>query len=267
MSTIINRNSFSQKLLAFSAQAWYASAAIGLGAFLVYVIGNYGADILSPSNAADKSSFIPNDTVGNIFLATHLSLAMLVISVGMLQLVPALRASFPAFHRWNGRLFLVSAMACSLAGQYLIFTRDIPGNLIMDLGTSSAGILVLVFSALTYKTARARKFQQHRKWAIRLFMVANAGWFFRIGLMLWLAINQGPVGMDMKTFTGPALIFISYAQFLLPLAVVQLYFYAQSLNNNAVKISVGLLILVLTIATFAGVAAASMMMWFPRILG
>lgn len=263
MSTIINRNSFSEKLLTFAARAWYLSAVIGLGAFLVYVVVNYGIDILNPSDAVDKSSFIPNDTVGNIFLATHLSLAMLVISGGMLQLVPALRSRFPAFHRWNGRLFLVSAIACSLAGQYLIFTRDIPGNLIMDLGTSSAGILVLIFSVLTYKNARAKRFEKHRQWAIRLFMVANAGWFFRIGLMLWLAINQGPVGMDMKTFTGPALIFISYAQFLLPLAAVQLYFHAQSTNNSTVKLSIGLLILLLTIATFAGVAAASMMMWFP----
>ena len=193
----------------------------------------------------------------------ELSLAMIVIGGGMLQLVPALRNRFPTFHRLNGRLFLVSAITCSLAGQYLIFTREIPGNLVMDLGTSSAGILVLIFSFLAYKTARARKFQQHRKWAIRLFMVANAGWFFRIGFMLWIAVNQGPVGIDMETFTGPPLVFISYAQFLIPLAGVQLYFYAQSLNNNIVKVGVGSLILALTIATFAGVAAASMMMWFP----
>jgi len=97
---------------------------------------------------------------------------------------------------------------------------------------------------------------------MRLFLVANAVWFFRIGLMLWLMVNQGPVGIDMETFTGPALVFISYAQFLLPLAVLQLYFSAQASQSAYLKFTTSILIFVLALATLAGVAAASMMMWF-----
>lgn len=267
MNTTAKKGLDGNKCLKVAATTWYLFAVTGLSAFFIYVIFHYGGALLSSDTSSANSSFIPGDAVGNLFLATHLSLALIVISGGLLQLLPALRTRFPAFHRWNGRLFLVCAIACSLAGQYLIFTREIPGDLVMDLGTSSAGILVLIFSVLTYKTARAKQFVQHRKWAMRLFMVANAGWFFRIGLMLWLVVNQGPVGMDMKTFTGPALVFISYAQYLLPLAMLELYLRAQASRNNGFKLLVSGLILIGALATLAGVGAASAMMWWPRISG
>jgi hypothetical protein len=262
MNTNMNKRFDGDSFLKVAASTWYLFAVIGLSAFFVYVILNYGAAILSGDSSKGKASFIAGDTVGNAFLVTHLTLALVVISGGLMQLLPALRTHFPVFHRWNGRLFLVCAIACSLAGQYLIFTREIPGNLVMDLGTSSAGILVLVFSVLTYRTARAKKFTQHRKWAMRLFLVANAGWFFRIGLMLWFVVNQGPVGIDMETFTGPALVFISYAQFLLPLAMLELYLRAQTSRRNGVKLAVSGLIFIASLATLTGVGAASASMWF-----
>ena len=48
----------------------------------------------------------------------------------------------------------------------------------------------------------------HREWAIRLFLVVSGVWFFRVFLMLWLTINQGPAGFDIETFQGPALKYI-----------------------------------------------------------
>lgn len=250
------------RLLRIAAASWYFMAVIGLTTFLVYVIINYGGAAISGDDSGNETKLIEGDTIGNFFLISHLSLAVVVIGGGLLQLLPALRNRFPVFHRWNGRLFMVCALACSLAGQYLILTREIPGDWVMDMGTSSAGILVIVFGFLAYRTARAKSFVQHRKWAMRLFLVANAGWFFRIGLMLWFVINQGPVGIDIETFTGPALVFISYAQFLLPLAILQLYFHAQASTKTNVKVAVSVLILIAAIATLAGVVAASFMMWF-----
>lgn len=256
-------NVFANKLLKAAAATWYAFAMLGLSAFFIYVVVHYGGALISADITNLESSFLPGDTMGNSSLIVHLSLALIVISGGLLQLLPALRNTFPKFHSWNGRLFLFGAVICTLAGQYLIITREIPGDRWMDFGISTAGLLVLVFSALAYKTARAKQFAQHRKWAIRLFMVTNAVWFFRIGLMLWFAVNQGPVGIDMATFTGPALWFIAYAQFLLPLAMLELYFAAQESANRVFKLAIATMIFVAAIATLAGAIAASLMMWFP----
>ena len=253
----------SSKGLKLSAQAWYCSALIGLFAFSAYVMKEYGASAIGLSDKQPSSSFITGDWLGNFFLVTHLSLAIVVILGGLFQLNPWVRRRYPAAHRLNGKVFLVAAIVCSLAGQYLIFTREIPGSWIMDLGTSSAGVLVLIFSYLSFTAARNRRIDDHRRWALRLFLVANAGWFFRIGLMLWLAVNQGPVGMDMETFTGPALLFISYAQFLLPLFLLEIYLRAESSSSSSFKVAVAITLFVAFIATLAGSAAAGVMMWFP----
>ena len=81
----------------------------------------------------------------------------------------------------------------------------------------------MVFATLALRYALARDFKTHRRWALRLFMVVNGVWFFRVGLMFWIAVNQGPVGFDPKTFRGPFLSFWAFADYLLPLAILELY--------------------------------------------
>ena len=148
----------------------------------------------------------------------------------------------------------------------MILTREIPGDFFMDFGTMFAGFLILFFAYKAVSTARNKRFVEHRCWALRLFMVANAVWFFRLCLMLWLAVNQGPVGMNLETFTGPALYAIAYGQFLLPLAVLELYFFAQNTPSSLAKLSIASFIFICALGTLAGTASASLMLWFPRLL-
>ena len=109
-------------------------------------------------------------------------------------------------------------------------------------------------------------YRQHRQWALRLFLVANSVWFFRIGLMFWFMVNQGPAGIDVETFTGPTLWVLSYAQFLLPLAMLELYLRAQSSRVSGFKYCVATLISISALITIMGVFAAITGMWFPSIM-
>jgi hypothetical protein len=69
-------------------------------------------------------------------------------------------------------------------------------------------------------------------------MVVNGVWFFRVGLMLWLVLNNGPVGFDPKTFRGPFLDFWSFADYLLPLAVLEVYLRTQDRAGTLGKFAV-----------------------------
>jgi len=109
----------------------------------------------------------------------------------------------------------------------------------------------------------ARNFTVHRKWALRLFMVVSGVWFFRLGFMLWMLIHQRPVGFDPATFQGPFLTFLSFAQYLLPLFFLELYFWAQERAGQTGKVSTAILIAVLAIATAAGIFGATMGLWLP----
>ncbi|HEV7767700.1 MAG TPA: hypothetical protein VGQ76_22045, partial [Thermoanaerobaculia bacterium] len=104
-----------------------------------------------------------------------------------------------------------------------------------------------------------------RRWALRLFIVASAVWFFRVGLMLWVVLNQGPAGFDPKTFTGPFLTIWSFGDYLLPLAILEIYLRTKDRAGAWGRLAMAGALVVLTIAMGIGVIVATMGMWLPRI--
>ncbi|MDP9109390.1 MAG: hypothetical protein M3N23_10025, partial [Pseudomonadota bacterium] len=113
--------------------------------------------------------------------------------------------------------------------------------------------------------ARAGRIAVHRRWAMRLFLVVSGVWFFRVGLMFWIVVNQGPTGFDPNTFTGPTLTILSFAQSLLPLAIFELYLRARDGESVALRLSSAASLVASTLVTGAGIAAAAMILWLPHI--
>ncbi|HET6726211.1 MAG TPA: DUF2306 domain-containing protein, partial [Gammaproteobacteria bacterium] len=207
---------------------------------------------------------IPGDTMGNFALGAHLLLAVIVIVGGPLQLVPQIRRYAPALHRWNGRVYLPAVFAASLAGLYMIWFRGAVGDVVQHLGMSLDAVLIMVFAILTLRYALAREIRIHRRWALRLFMVVNGVWFFRVGLMFWLMLNQRPVGFNPETFTGPFLSVLSFAEYLLPLAVLEIYLRANEAGPRG-QVVVASGIAAVTLAMAVGILAAFMGLWLPHI--
>src|SRR6185369_7494995 len=119
--------------------------------------------------------------------------------------------------------------------------------------------------AFGWSTALARDFVAHRRWMVRLFLAVGGVWFFRVGFMAWVGYHGGPVGFDPRTFTGPFLTFLSFAQTLLPLAVLELYFRAQESSRPGARLAMAATLVGLTIAMGFGIFVAANVMWVPRI--
>jgi Predicted membrane protein (DUF2306) len=256
--------------LSYSAKFWFVVAAVGQLIFAYYILMLYGGAALRGDllgwNKVMPRGYTPGDTAGNIAIASHLLFAFALTLGGLLQLVPQIRAYAPRFHRWNGRFYVVGAMIAAIGGLYLMWVRGTVGDTGQHLGTSFNAVLILVFAAMAFKYARARDFTTHRRWALRLFLAVSGVWFFRVGLLLWLLIHQKPVGFDAETFIGPFLTFLTFAQTLVPLAILELYFRAQrSSTKSSVRIAVAALIALLATATAAGIFGATMALWLPRI--
>src|SRR5688572_30478347 len=110
-----------------------------------------------------------------------------------------------------------------------------------------------------------RNIDAHRRWALRLFIVVNAVWFFRVGLMLWLLLNRGPAGFDPKTFTGPFLSFWSFGDYLIPLAVLEIYLRVKDRAGTWGRLTMAVTIAAFTVAMGVGIVVATMGMWLPRL--
>ena len=268
--TPADANSRSRTALGWAARAWFLVAVAGQLVFLAYVLGFYGAAAWSGDfarwNKVMPRGLVAGDSAGNAVLMAHLFFTVVILLGGLLQLLPALRRAAPRLHRWVGRTYIASALVLSLGGLFMVWTRGEPVQLGQHLGISLNALLILLFAGLALRAARARQFDAHRRWALRLWFAVLGVWFFRLGLTLWILIHQAPVGFDVKTFSGPFLTFLSFAQTLIPLAFLQLYFRAQRSTQVWLQGGTAAVLAMLTLMTAAGIGTASMMLWLPRLM-
>jgi hypothetical protein len=252
-----------------AAAFWLLVAVLGQLLFMAYVAAFYGGAALDGDlarwNKVMPRGLVPGDRLGNTVLASHLLFTVAVLLGGALQLLPALRHAAPRLHHWVGRGYILSAVVLSLGGLYLVWTRGEPARFGQHLGISLNGLLILAFAGLALRAAMARRVDEHRRWALRLYLAVLGVWFFRLGLTLWLLVHRAPVGFDPETFSGPFLTFLSFAQTLVPLVLLELYLRARLSPRPGVQAAVAGGLVLLTLATAAGTASAWLMLWGPHL--
>ena len=257
------------RALAWAATLWFVVTVAGQLVFAAYVVLLYGGAAVRGSfgqwNTVMTHGHVAGDGVGNAATGIHLLMAATIMLSGALQLVPRLRARAPAFHRWNGRLYLAAAVGASVTGIYMVWWRGAVGDVVQHIGTSVNGLLVLAFAGMALQRILARDVAAHRRWAMRLFLAVSGVWFFRVGLMFWLAVYGGPAGFDPGTFRGPFLSFLAFAQFVLPLAVLETYLVCRARGGAGAHWFMAGVLSALTLALGVGIAVATVGMWLPHM--
>ncbi|HEY6306971.1 MAG TPA: DUF2306 domain-containing protein [Candidatus Angelobacter sp.] len=203
--------------------------------------------------------------MGNFAVAMHLFSAVLVNVSGALQLIPQIRTRFRAFHRWNGRIYILAVFIISLAGLYMTWIRSSVGDLPQHLGSSLMAVLIMLCAAMALRYALARDFKTHRPWALRLYIVVSASLFIRATFFLAIVLNRGPFGFDPVTLSGPFLTFMTFAQYLVPLAVLEIYLRVQGRGGAPGRFAMAAGLFVLTVALGAGIFVVTMGIWLPQI--
>jgi hypothetical protein len=115
---------------------------------------------------------------------------------------------------------------------------------------------------MAWRLAMQGRFAEHRRWAIRAFLLVSAVWMLRLGLMAWVLANQGPRGNSEK-FDGPADIALVFGCYLLPLAVAELYFRTERASAPAQRTVAAVLTLTAALAVL-GTFGAFTFMWGPH---
>ncbi|MET0556924.1 MAG: DUF2306 domain-containing protein [Vicinamibacteria bacterium] len=256
--------------LTAAARTWFAVTVSGQWIFAAYIVALYGGSAVRGDfgawNKVLPHGHEPGNAAGNLALGAHLLFAAILSVGGPLQLVPLVRARFPVFHRWLGRVYVPTAFVAGLSGLYLSLSgRKVVGDLSQHVAIVVNGLLILACAAMAFRTAVARDFRAHERWALRLFLVVSGVWFFRVGLMFWLAVNGGPAGFDPGTFRGPFLTFLAFAQYLLPLAVLEAYLRARDRGTAAARLAVGAALLLASAAMALGLFVAARVLWLPRL--
>lgn len=257
------------KVLSASVSSWVVIALLGQWLFAFYIVTLYVMPLVTgqPENAnlADPiTGVVRGDTLGNIRLFLHVIPAALLSFCGVLQLIPKIRNNFPSVHRWNGRLFLTLGVIGALGGLYLTWIRGSRLSDIGAVGITLNGLLIPLAAVIAWRYAINKNFNQHKRWAIHTFILVNGVWSFRLYLMAWYLINQGPRG-NSDQLDGPTDLTISFACYLIPMLIAECVFWAKRQSAPWRKWVVAGVMSIGTLLTFIGIVAATMFTWLPHI--
>jgi hypothetical protein len=268
-TTRLELSSVADKSLRAAARSWFVVALAGQFAFAISVAAFYGLTALRGNvqawNKILARGYETGATMSNAALVGHVLFATVISIAGALQLIPGIRNRFPVFHRWNGRLFVLAAFTQAITGIYLtVWTRRLIGDTTQHVVSMLGALLIIFCAVMALRFAMRRDFTTHRRWALRLFLVASASWFIRLGFTVTVVLF-GPIGLDSTNFTGPMVTFWSFAQYLLPLGVLELYLWAQGRPGALRRMATAGVLFVLTLAMGAGIALQAMASWVPNV--
>lgn len=260
--------STADRVLNGAATLWFLTAALGQFLFAVYILGFYGRTTVTGNfgewNKVMYRGLISGDRMGNVLLGLHIVFAFVMTVGGPLQFIPRFRSRAPRIHFWNGRIYIATTFLISLGALYLVWARGVIGGFPAAVAISINAVLMMTFAFFAIRDAMGRRFEAHRRWAMRLFLASSGVWFFRVGLMLWLLINRGPVGIG-KNFDGPFVTTWFFGQYLLPLAVLEIYFFVKRNAGEAGRFAMASILVILTLGTAVGIFGAVVGMWLPRL--
>jgi uncharacterized membrane protein len=260
-------DSVADSALKSAARFWFAVTVVGQLIFAFTVASFYALTALRGDYHKWNftNGYLPGFSMGNTAVVLHVASAVIIMLAGAVQLVPQVRNRFPVFHHWNGRIYMLTAVTLSTAGLYMTWIRGSVGDLSIHLGSTLNAVLIWLCGGMALRYALARDFRTHRRWALRFFLVVSASWFFRIGFFLSFLIFKGPFGFDPATFRGPFLTFMSFGQFLIPLAVLEIYLRAQDRPGALRRMATAGMLFVLTLVMGAGLFAVAMAQWVPQV--
>jgi uncharacterized membrane protein len=250
--------SLDQKIVDYSAGTLLLVAIAGQWAFAAYILFFYACPAVSGHLQVWNSNALlaqPPVEAGK-WLSTcafgaHAIGASVIALFGGLQIIPMVRNRWRRFHRWNGRVFVFTVVALCISGYYLTWIRGPLPDSLSDFGTSVNGALILGFAAMTVIAAMNKRFAEHERWAVRLFLVSNAQWFLRIGGFGYFVIAKS-LGYEIA-FDSWFFQFWTWGCFIVPLAVSELYFATRRTDRKFFKWGSAALFILLTPLTLVGI--------------
>ncbi|WP_020670831.1 DUF2306 domain-containing protein [Amycolatopsis nigrescens] len=169
--------------------------------FAVVAAAFAGYQVLPYLSLDPGASRIPTqDALHYAFLAGHVITGTIAVLCTIAQLWPWLRRHHPRAHRVSGRIYLFAgALPCAVLALAMFPVSYGPGSVAVLM----SAVLWSVTAVLGWKTARQRRYAEHRRWMLYSFAImwGLAFWGFVIGYALKYL---SPVEIDNATVVEAA---------------------------------------------------------------
>lgn len=227
---------------------------VSSGLFALKILIFYGGDAFS-GNLSGWNEGLPDlYDEHNLFSTSGMGLhflgGALILILGSIQFVEAIRHRYLHVHRWIGRVYVAACMLTAAGGLLFIFVKGTIGGAVMNIGFSGYGIAMLVCAVFTLQYARSQQMDKHRAWAIRLYALAIGSWLYRMqyGFVFMLGL-----GWPQQDFRGTFDYLMAFF-FWVPNLLVAEFFIRASIQQFPKWVQVSGILLVFGATFFIGLA-------------
>ncbi len=259
----------SAKTLHWSSLILVATVWVSAGLFGLYILAFY-ASALYAGNLERWNQLLPRLYESGTRAATsgiglHFAAGGIILVLGSIQLIDAVRVRFPALHRWLGRLYVISCLLAAVGGLVFIAMKGTIGGLTMDIGFGLYGVLMFVSAIQTYRYAVIRQINKHRTWSLRLYALAIGSWLYRMDYGFWLLLTDG-LGHT-RSFSGPFDSVMAFFFYIPNLLVVEAFVRASQYKASPIlKLSASVVLLLATGFLGLGTYYFTLYYWGPAIV-
>lgn len=174
------------------------------------------ADVLPSQTDASRGAGVDTGFADHkILILIHILPGLLFMILGPLQFVPRIRLRYLQFHRWSGRVFMISALAVGLTAISLPAVKQPIGGLSEAAGSLFYGIFFVIALSKAWWHIRQKEISLHREWMIRAFAIGLAVATIRPMIAIFFVFS----GLRPEEFFGTAF----WIGFTLHLIVAELY--------------------------------------------
>lgn len=225
-----------QGVFHWTGRFFYFAAFAGLMAFGTYII--LRATGMTSKNFHQWNALVKGlplqtaaDWISNVGIGMHYLMGTILVLAWPILFSSHIRARHRAIHRWTGRTYVTAGFLAGVGGLSFILARHNGGA--PHVAFAIWGSIMMLSAVLTFVRARAKRFDQHRAWAIRLFAMVLGSWLYDLEVWTWSELAGG-IGMT-KDEDGPADYVIMYFFFVPNLLVAEFFIrnYHKRMNLRA----------------------------------
>jgi len=186
----LSATSFRWAGIVLVATVWISALLFGFYILAFYAAALYEGNLVR-WNKVLPGLYTQGSTTSITGIGLHFAAGGIILVLGSIQLISSIRTRYPSIHRWIGRLYVLSSLLASIGGLLFIIVKGAIGGLVMNIGFSVYGLLMLISAIETYRHAAAGRIEKHRAWALRLYALAIGSWLYRMDYGFWLLLSDG----------------------------------------------------------------------------
>jgi uncharacterized membrane protein len=267
--SVVKPKTFSAGALHYTSLLLVITVWVSAGLFGLYILAFYAAALFSGNmekwNGVLPGLYSPGSRSSTGGIGLHFAAGGVILLLGSIQLMEAIRTRYSAFHRWVGRVYVVCSLLAAIGGLIFIAIKGTIGGVVMDIGFALYGVLMFFCAVETIRYARTGRFEKHRAWALRLYALAIGSWLYRMDYGFWIMLTDG-LG-HANNFSGPFDIVMAFFFYIPNLLVAELFIRSKEHQLSPVmNWAASVIILLMTAFLLLGTYFFTKFYWGPAIV-